>query len=101
MGLLDLLFGNKDNKIKDFQSRGAVIIDVRTVKEYNQGAILDSKNFPLQNIKTQINEIKKYNKPVITCCVSGMRSGTAATILKNHGIEAINGGGWMSLNSKL
>ncbi|WP_298554047.1 rhodanese-like domain-containing protein [uncultured Algibacter sp.] len=101
MGLFDFLFGNKKNKIKDLHSKGAIIIDVRTIKEYNQGAISGSKNIPLQTIKSKIEEIKKYNKPVITCCASGMRSGSASVILKNNGIEAINGGGWMSLKSKL
>ncbi len=101
MGLLDFLFGNKNIMIKDFQTRGAIIIDVRTIKEFNQGAISGSKNIPLQNINAKIEAIKKYNKPVITCCASGMRSGSAASILKNNGIEAINGGGWLSLNSKL
>lgn len=101
MGLLDFLFGNKKNMINDFITKGAVIIDVRTTKEYSQGAISGSKNIPLQVINSKINEIKKLNKPVITCCASGMRSGSAASILKNNGIEAINGGGWMSLNSKL
>lgn len=101
MGLLNLLFGNKQDMIKEFQTRGAIILDVRTPGEYNQGAIKGSKNIPLQNITSQINTIKKLNKPVITCCASGMRSGSAASILKSNGIEAINGGGWMSLNNKL
>ncbi len=101
MGLLDMLFGNKKNMINDFKQRGAVIIDVRTSGEYSQGAIPGSKNIPLQNINSQIKEIKKLNKPVITCCASGMRSGNAAAILKSNGIEAMNGGGWTSLSSNL
>ena len=101
MGLLDLLFGNKQNTIKEFQTRGAIIIDVRTASEYQQGAIKGSKNMPLQTISSKISEIKKLNKPVITCCASGMRSGSAASILKSNGIEAVNGGGWMSLQTKL
>lgn len=101
MGLLDFLFGNKKNMIKDFQSKGAIIIDVRTTNEYKQGAISGSKNIPLQTIKSKIETIKKFNKPVITCCASGMRSGNAASILKASGIEVINGGGWMSLKNKL
>lgn len=101
MGLLDFLFGNKKDAIKDFQNRKAIIIDVRTTKEYNQGAIADSKNIPLQIINSKIGYIKKLNRPIITCCASGMRSASAATILKNNGIEAMNGGGWMSLKSKL
>lgn len=101
MGLLDMLFGNKKEMIGEFQKRGAVIIDVRTKEEYSQGAIPGSKNIPLQNINSKIQEIKNLKKPVITCCASGMRSGNAAAILKSKGIETINGGGWSSLNSKL
>jgi rhodanese-related sulfurtransferase len=41
------------------------------------------------------------NKPVIVCCRSGMRSGQANSILKNSGIECMNGGGWQSLEGKL
>lgn len=101
MGLFDFLTKNKTDKIKDFQSRGAVIIDVRTKAEFTQGAIPGSKNMPLQSLNTQITSIKKLNKPVIVCCASGMRSASAASILNNHGIETINGGGWLSLNNKL
>lgn len=101
MGLLDVLFGNKNDKIKDLLTRDAIIIDVRTVNEYKQGAIPGSKNIPLQVINGKINDIKKLNKPIITCCTSGMRSGSAASILKAQGIEAVNGGGWMSLSKKL
>jgi phage shock protein E len=101
MGLFDFLTGNKTEKIKDFQARGAVIIDVRTKTEFQQGAIRGSKNIPLQNINTQIEAIKKLNKPVIVCCASGMRSGSAASILNSQGIETLNGGGWSSLHSKL
>ena len=101
MGLFDFLTGNKTEKIKDFQARGAVIIDVRTKGEFQQGAIRGSKNIPLQNINTQIAAIKKLNKPVIVCCASGMRSGSAASILNSKGIETLNGGGWSSLYNKL
>ncbi|WP_372753569.1 rhodanese-like domain-containing protein [Mariniflexile sp.] len=101
MGLLNFLFGNKGDAIKDFQSRGAIILDVRTTAEYQHGNIKGSKNIPLQTISSKINDIKKLNKPVITCCASGMRSGSAASILKSNGIEAVNGGGWMNLKSKL
>ncbi|WP_375241883.1 rhodanese-like domain-containing protein [Lacinutrix sp.] len=101
MGLLDVLFGNKNDKIKDLLTRDAIIIDVRTVNEYKQGTIPGSKNIPLQVINGKINDIKKLNKPIITCCTSGMRSGSAASILKAQGIEAVNGGGWMSLSKKL
>ena len=84
MGLLDFLFGNNTKKIQDFKNRDAVILDVRTRKEYDAGAISGSKHIPLNEINTKISEIKKWNKPVITCCASGVRSGNAAktTILR-------------------
>ncbi|KAB1068855.1 rhodanese-like domain-containing protein [Tamlana haliotis] len=101
MGILSSLFGNKKEKIKDFQSRDAIIIDVRTTSEYEQSAIPGSKNMPLQTLNANIENIKKLNKPVITCCASGVRSATAASLLKSHGVEALNGGGFMSLYKKL
>ncbi|MBT8262282.1 MAG: rhodanese-like domain-containing protein [Bacteroidia bacterium] len=101
MGLFSFLFGNKTKKIQEFVSRNAVIIDVRTKAEFSSGAIPGSKNIPLQQISVRIKDIKKWDKPVITCCATGMRSGSAAGILRSHGIEAMNGGGWANLEQKL
>jgi rhodanese-related sulfurtransferase len=102
MGLLDMLgFGTKTNKIKEFTDKGAVIIDVRTPGEFEGGHIKGSKNIPLNTISSKINEIKKLNKPVIACCASGMRSAQATSVLKQNGIDCVNGGGWQSLESKL
>ncbi len=101
MGLFTILFGNKTKKIREFIERDAIIIDVRTKAEYDTGAIPGSRNIPLQQLSGRVSEIRKLNKPVITCCASGMRSGSAAGILKSQGIEAMNGGGWASLYSKL
>jgi phage shock protein E len=102
MGILDLLgFGNKTTAIKDYIAKGAVIIDVRTVSEYVSGHIKGSENIPLDTILDHIIKIQNLNKPVIACCRSGMRSGQATSLLKQHGIDIINGGGWEELNSKL
>ena len=102
MGLLDLLgLGSKSDSIQEFTAKGAVIIDVRTVGEFSSGHIKGSKNIPLDTIASKIQDIKKMNKPVITCCRSGMRSAQATSILKQNGIEAVNGGGWESLQRKL
>lgn len=101
MGLLDFFKSNSTDYIAEFKSRNAIIVDVRTPGEYRQGAIKESKNIPLQDINNHLIELKKINKPVITCCASGMRSGTAAGILKRNGIEVVNGGGWMILEKRL
>jgi len=80
---------------------GASIIDVRTPGEYQTGHIKGTINIPLQSLNSNIARIKK-DKPVITCCASGMRSASAKSILLSNGFaEVHNGGGWMSLKNKL
>ena len=94
------LFG-PGTDFKALQQNGAVIIDVRTPGEFSGGHINGAINIPVDNIRSKINDIKKKGKPVITCCASGMRSGSASSILKQAGVEAYNGGSWVSLNNKL
>ena len=102
MGLLSMLgLGGKSESIQDFVTKGAIIIDVRTVGEFREGHIKGSKNIPLDTINGKLIEIKKLDKPVIVCCRSGMRSAQAASVLKSVGIEVINGGGWQNLEGKL
>lgn len=85
----------------ELMGQGAVIVDVRTKGEYQGGHIDGSVNIPLQTIEHSLGRIKK-DKPVITCCASGMRSGSARKILLNKGYsEVYNGGGWMSLQQKI
>lgn len=93
-------FGPKIN-LKELRQNGAVILDVRTKGEYQGGHIKGSINIPVQSLGGNLNKLKK-DKPVITCCASGMRSANAKNILKANGFtEVHNGGGWMSLQNKL
>lgn len=92
------LFSNKTKELMlEAISKGAVIIDVRSEGEFAGGHVKGSKNIPLQKISTQANKIKGYNKPVVLCCASGMRSSQATNYLKQQGIEAYNGGSWHSV----
>jgi phage shock protein E len=97
MGLFSFLrFGQSG--IKKALQQGAVIVDVRTVNEYDQGRIKGSVNIPLNRIPASIERIRHMQKPVIICCASGTRSGKAISILKANGInEVLNGGNWMKL----
>jgi phage shock protein E len=80
---------------------GAVIVDVRTKSEFQAGHIEGSKNIPLDGVKTQVQQLKKSGKPVITVCRSGNRSAMAKSILSSAGIEVYNGGAWTSLKRQL
>ncbi|MDZ4809943.1 MAG: rhodanese-like domain-containing protein [Bacteroidota bacterium] len=99
--LLKKLFGGTSVNYKELVSNGAIIVDVRSAGEYKAGHIPGSKNFPVDNIRSKVAELKKINKPVITVCRSGTRSGMAKGILKSAGIEVYNGGPWTSLKNKL
>lgn len=100
--ILKQLFGlGPKVSYKELLQHGAQIIDVRTKGEYQSGHIRGSVNIPLQQLNSQLSKIKK-DKPVITCCASGMRSASAKSILKSNGFtEVYNGGGWASLQQKL
>lgn len=100
--LLKNIFGiGPKADLKELVKKGAQIIDVRTKGEFQGGHIRGSVNIPLQEIPGRLSKIKK-DKPVITCCASGMRSASAKSILKSNGFsEVYNGGGWMSLQNKI
>lgn len=79
---------------------GAQIVDVRTPGEFAGGNIKGSVNIPLDTLSANLKKLKK-DKPVITCCASGMRSASAKALLNANGFEVYNGGGWSGLNHKL
>ncbi len=84
----------------ELMAAGAIIVDVRTKGEFESGHIKGAINLPLQTLEQHLGKLKK-DKPVITCCASGMRSSSARGFLKSKGYEAYNGGSWMSLKNKI
>jgi phage shock protein E len=80
---------------------GAVILDVRTPAEFKSGHIKGAINIPVDKLQSNLAKVQAMNKPVITCCRSGARSGMAVGILKKAGMEAYNGGPWNALRSKI
>ena len=95
---LEKLFGSGNNdEIAELIENGAIIVDVRTAFEFNREHFHDSINIPLDAIDKHIKKLKRSNKPIITCCRSGQRSGVAKSILNARGIESYNGGSWRNV----
>jgi len=100
MGLFSRIFGPKVDYAQ-LMNDGAIIVDVRTPGEYAGGHIKGSRNIPLQSLTQNLDKLPK-DKVIITCCTSGMRSGSAKSILQANGYnEVYNGGGWAGLNGKI
>ena len=97
MGLLGFIFGAKKRQVENYINNGAIILDVRTQREWDNGHVANSVHIPLNELHNRVLEVKKLNKPVIACCQSGVRSAKAAKFLNLNNIDAINGGGWLKL----
>ena len=97
-----LLGGGPKTDYAALAKKGAIILDVRTKSEYDTGHIKGSMNIPVDQLDNNLYKLKEKNKAIITCCASGMRSGTAKNILKARGYTDVhNGGSWSGLQNKI
>ena len=101
MGFLEFVFGTRRRKVKEYLKKNAVILDVRTQKEWDKGHIEKSMHVPLADIHNQVEELKALNKPFIVCCEAGVRAAKATKYLTLNNMDAVNGGGWASLKDML
>lgn len=77
---------------------GGIIVDVRSKAEYAGGHVKGSINIPLDQLEGNLSKLKSKNQPIIACCASGMRSGSATNYLRNLGYTNVhNGGSWHNL----
>ena len=90
---LDALLSNKD----------AILVDVRTEKEFEKGSIPNAINLDLDTIRENLDFFDKTKTYVIYCQI-GLRGYLAHSILKNNNIKSINLNGgysiWKSANSE-
>ena len=85
-------------EIKKYLEKGAVVLDVRTQQEWDEGHTEGAKHIVLTLIPSEIDKIKSWNKSVIAVCRSGGRSGQATDFLKSNGVDIINGGPWQNVD---
>ncbi|MBQ8590290.1 MAG: rhodanese-like domain-containing protein [Firmicutes bacterium] len=98
MSILDFLRRPKiDDEVKLFrETEGAVLLDVRTRKEYDRGRIPGSKNIPLQEIQSTEDVIPDKNTPLFVYCLSGGRSSQAVSELMRMGYQNVKNIGGIS-----
>ena len=104
MGFFNFIKGPDINQgIQDYQqTSGAVLLDVRTPQEYNEGHIPGSKNIPLASLAQPGTVTFQKDTPLFVYCYSGGRSRQAADILKSMGYTNVkNLGGITSYTGKV
>ena len=73
-------------ELKQKQQNGAIIIDVRSAQEYNEGHLNYAKNIPDYKINNNIvNIIQNKNQEIVLYCESGTRSKKAYKKLTKYG----------------
>lgn len=88
---------NQQETKTENQNMKTIIVDVRTIEEWNDGHAACSVNYPLDMVETKADELKNYDK-VILVCRSGARAGNAKLQLESLGVKNIeNLGAWQNI----
>lgn len=91
------MYQTLDNGLDVLIRQGAIILDVRTEKEYETGHIEGSQNISLGTVRERYRELDP-DKTYITVCSHGLRSVKVEHILKEKGFRNVyNGGAWSDL----
>jgi len=86
--------------VNEFRANpAAVLLDVRSPKEYMEGRIPGSKNIPLQSLDKVASVAKNKSVPLYVYCQSGVRSDRAVHQLKQMGYQNVKNIGGMSAYS--
>ncbi len=74
------------DKALEHLKNGAVVIDVRTVGEFNSGHLTNAINIPLDEVSLRVpQQITNKNQVILLHCRSGRRSGVAEKELRALG----------------
>lgn len=85
--------------IEEYLNKQAIVLDVRTEAEYNEGHVEDSLHIVLDDLESEIDYLRALQKSIITCCRSGARSERAKDLLLKNDLDAINGGPWQNVGN--
>ena len=82
-------FDNKEISYNELNNMvimdGALLIDVRSIQEYNEGHLEGAINIPVYDLENNIYMLPNINEEIIVYCASGHRSRQAKKILENYG----------------
>ena len=77
-------------KLEELESKGSIIIDVRSPQEFEEGHIEGAISIPEYELKNRVrNEIVNLEEPIIVYCSTGHRSKRAQELLEQMGYKEV------------
>ncbi len=71
-------------------NQGALLLDVRSKDQFDAGHVIDARNVPSADLAQSVETLRKYrDKPVITCCETGMTASATARTLRAQGFSKV------------
>lgn len=74
----------------------ALVVDVRTEKEFADWHYPGAKNIPVQVLEKSLGKLPDKQKSIVVYCRTGNRSSTAKKILLQHGYQDVKNGGGLN-----
>lgn len=68
---------------------GAQLLDVRSEGEFKGGSLPKAKNIPVSSLGQRLGELDR-SRAVVLFCASGMRSSSAASLLRRSGFSDVH-----------
>lgn len=82
------LINREEDRIIELIRKEALLIDVRTSREYAINGIKGTVNYPLDDLFKEMNHLDK-NRPIVVFCRIGNRSRHAQFMLKENGFDCV------------
>ena len=80
----------RPDQARDWLSKGAKVLDVRSEGEFKERHLPDAVNIPLDRLRGEINRLAPYKEqPLLLHCLSGTRSGMGKAVLKKMGYRNV------------
>ncbi|MCR4399937.1 MAG: rhodanese-like domain-containing protein, partial [Syntrophomonadaceae bacterium] len=81
------------DQVPEMVRQGAFLVDVRTAREHEQGAVPGARNIPVDELRARLEESPR-DRTVLVYCQVGLRSYVASRILRQRGfaVKNISGG---------
>lgn len=79
---------------KPIRKKEAILLDVRTLPEFAEGHAEEAILIPIEDLSFFKDVIKDWQRPILTCSGTGVRSRKAVRKLRREGIPAFDGGSW-------